>query len=153
MKDFSFLLLQPPSQNTAESVRQNISCSHCPNLANSKLVAKSNAPDLRAVLSTTKHPRHSEASAQAQQKTSIKKDDLRVFSYIQASLKQKEIPKQACELILKSWRKSTKNQYNSYMYIIKWFSFCGKSVSPFLPGINNVLKFLSELHSTGLQYS
>ena len=34
----------------------------------------------------------------------------------------------------------------------KWFSFCGQSVSPFLPGINNVQKFLSELYSKGLQY-
>lgn len=72
------------------------------------------------------------------------------FSHIREALKSRGVPQKACELILGSWRKSTKKQYNTY--IDKWISFCGNNVDPFRPNINWVLKFLTQLYDKGLTY-
>ena len=75
-----------------------------------------------------------------------------IFSHIRKTLKNKGIPKRARNLILKSWRNSTKIQYITY--ITKWFAFCKHEIIyPVQPDINDVLNFLSQLHSKGLKYS
>ena len=73
-----------------------------------------------------------------------------MFSIIRRSLKNTGVPKQARELLLKSWRSSTKQQYNGY--ISKWLKFCGQQINPIKPSINEILKFLSNLYAKGLQY-
>ena len=37
-------------------------------------------------------------------------------------------------------------------HIAKWFTFCKRGIDPVQPEINDVLKFLSQLYSKGLQY-
>lgn len=146
-----FCTFQPNTKDPTEGGgRQDHGNSHCPIMANSKLVAMSTEPDLRAVLPSSKSSENLEATPQTRQDTSTNKDEPRVFSYIRKALRRRGIPKQARDLILKSWRTSTKRQYNSY--ITKWFSFCGQTISPLRPNINHVLKFLAELYNKGLQY-
>ena len=40
----------------------------------------------------------------------------------------------------------------TFKYIAKWFAFSKQRIDPVQPEINDVLKFLSELYSKGLQY-
>lgn len=102
------------------------------------------------MLQATKHKENSTPSTQTRTTTPNEKTEPRMFSIIRRTLKDKGVPKQARELILKSWRSSTKQQYNGY--ISKWFEFCGQQINPIKPSINEILKFLSSLYVKGLQY-
>ena len=90
------------------------------------------------------------SATQTREATSPKEDEPWVFSHIRKALKDKGVPRQARDIILKSWRVSTKRQYNSY--ISKWFTFCNPEINPIRPTINEVLKFLSQIYASGLQY-
>ena len=123
-----FCSFQPTSKNSAENGgKQNNRHSDRPNMAYPKLVAISSESDLRRLLPQPN-----------------------LFSYIRKALRKKGVQKQARGLILKSWRMSTKKQYNSYNN--KWSIFCGQQINPLQPSINDVLKFLSEFFAKGLQY-
>ena len=114
-------------------------------VAYTKLVAKSSPSGSRSMLQATKHKTNSTSSAQTRTTTPNEKTETGMFSIIQRSLKNTGVPKQARELILKSWRSSTKQQYNGY--ISKWFKFCGQQINPIKPSINEILKFLSNLYT------
>ena len=102
------------------------------------------------MLQTPKNPPNTIAAKQARVKASSAEIEPRVFSHIRKSLKERGVPKPARDLILKSWRTSTKKQYNTYL--TKWFNFCSTKINPIQPNINNILKFLSNLYDNGLQY-
>ena len=56
------------------------------------------------------------------------------------------------DIIINSWRESTKKQYGTY--IQKWLLFCDKEkIDKFNPSVNSVLQFLLDLHEHGLGYS
>ena len=68
------------------------------------------------------------------------------------SLKARGIPEQAQQVILASWRQSTRKQYVSY--IRRWIHFCDReSTDPLQTHVNIILKFLSELYHCGTGYS
>ena len=84
--------------------------------------------------------------------TSVGKDATGCFQNIRQILISRGIPQQGADIILSSWRQSTKKQYGSY--IKKWFSFCDREqVDKFDPDIISVVKFLSHLFSNGTRYS
>lgn len=62
------------------------------------------------------------------------------------------LSEKTAEIIINSWRPSTKKQYGTYLQ--KWLLFCDKEqVDKFAPSVNNMLKFLMNLFENGLGYS
>ena len=113
-------------------------------------MAQPPSTDLWEMLQTPKNPPNTIAVKQTREKASSAEIEPRVFSHIRKSLKERGVPNAARDLILKSWRTSTKKQYNTYL--TKWFNFCSTKINPIQPNINNILKFLSNLYDNGLQY-
>ena len=71
---------------------------------------------------------------------------------IRQSLYECRISPEIADVIMFSWRGSTKKQYN--VYINQWIQFCGKrTCDPLHPTVNNVLGYLHSLHEKGLSYS
>lgn len=122
-----------------------------PPLANTGLVAVTDKTDQRKLLPSAKTSKHSLSTTQTKQTSSPQKDETRSFQVIRQSLKKQGVPTDAINIILHSWRDSTKKQYNTY--IEKWFAFCGGRINPIRPSVNLVLKFLLTLHKQGLKYS
>jgi hypothetical protein len=62
------------------------------------------------------------------------------------------ISQQSIDIIMQSWRGSTKKQYKTYLK--KWTVFCLKNkFDPVSPVVGNVLDYLTELFNQGLGYS
>ena len=58
----------------------------------------------------------------------------------------------ASDIIMQSWRTSTRVQYSSY--IKKWLEYCHKwQINPISPPVASGLNFLAELYHKGLSYS
>ena len=53
--------------------------------------------------------------------------------------------------IMKSWKQSTRKQYNSH--IESWFKFCRGKDNFIKPNISTVLAYLTSLYNKGLGYS
>lgn len=119
-------------------------------MANPELVAKSATSDSRGLLQNKKHTQTPLSSSQARNQTPTEEIESRTFSSIWTALKERGVPRRGRQLILKSWRNSTKQQY--HCYVSKWIKFCDQRINPFQPSINQVLKFLSRLFHNGLQY-
>jgi site-specific recombinase XerD len=122
----------------------------CSNLANAELVAQLTASHLRRLLSAAKGETNTITDPQAGIQPSTTKNESRTFSIIRKCLKNKGVPKQARNIIIKSWRDSTQKQYNTY--INKWIIFCKQNINPLQPNINNILDFLCKLFNSGLKY-
>jgi integrase len=114
------------------------------------MVAQSTSTTTGDMLQPAKSTKVSIFTTQTRKETSTEKDETWAFSSIRSVLKERGIPKEAQDIILKSWRNSTKRQYSTY--ISKWIQFCGSEINPFKPSINEVLQYLSNLFHTGLQY-
>ena len=150
-----FFLYFPPFQLVAKDFtedrgRQFGSSVDCSSLANPELVAQPIRISDRKVLSSSEPTKDTVSAAQTRKTASAKEDEPWVFSHIRKALKDKGTPKSARDLILKSWRNSTKKQYNTY--IAKWFAFCKHKINQIRPSINDELRFLSNLFAKGLQY-
>ena len=94
---------------------------------------------------------HSDTAPQTRTSTSLNKDALGSFSLIRKALGRQRVPRTAQEIIIKSWRDSTKKQY--HCYIQQWLVFCGRSKNPIKPSVNQILAFFVTLHNKGLKYS
>ena len=71
---------------------------------------------------------------------------------IRQALSKTGLSNQPIEIILDSWRVSTKKQYLCYIH--KWLVFAEKpSISALEPDITHVLEFLNSLFDAGLKYS
>ena len=71
---------------------------------------------------------------------------------IRQALSKTGLSNQPIEIILDSWRVSTKKQYLCYIH--KWLVFADKpSISALEPDITHVLEFLNSLFDAGLKYS
>ena len=75
------------------------------------------------------------------------------YSLIRDTLKAKGIKDVTINIILDSWRNSTKKQYSTYLN--KWITFCGQnSANPCSANVTVVLDFLTELfQNQKLKYS
>ena len=71
---------------------------------------------------------------------------------IRSALNDKGFSPQSIDIILKSWRDSTKKQYLTYVH--KWIQFCNMhNLNIFTADIAHILVFLTDLVNTGLTYS
>jgi hypothetical protein len=71
---------------------------------------------------------------------------------IGGSLKERELSQQAAELVLKSWREGTRNQYNPY--IKRWQLYCSeRQIDPISAPIEAGVNFLADLYNSGVGYS
>ena len=87
-----------------------------------------------------------------QEDTSVKENEVGYFQSIRKSLISKGLSRESADIILSSWRDSTKKQY--WTYIKKWLLFCEqRNIDQFNSDINNVLLYLSELFNSGIGYS
>ena len=106
---------QLASSNLTENRRgQGVSTFDSTSVAYTKLVAKSSPSGSRSMLQDTKHKANSTSSAQTRTTTPNENLTWDVFYYPENPQKR-GVPKQARELILKSWRSSIKHQYNGYI--------------------------------------
>lgn len=104
-----------------------------------------------ALLSSTISSNNIVITTQTQKNTPSKENEPRGFQNIRRSLKAQGVPQAAINVIMLSWRQSTKKQYDSY--IQKWFSFCRNKINPFQPTVNHILAFFVVLFKQGLKYS
>ena len=71
---------------------------------------------------------------------------------IRESYKGKNISTKSTNIILQSWRRSTKKQYVSYLS--RWFRFChDRQISSVQTDLGLVLDFLTELYDSGCGYN
>ena len=115
------------------------------------MVAKSSNINSGSMFPTTKCTKNTLSTARPRKTVPLKKDDPCCFSLIRRKLREKGIPRKTRDIILQSWRASTKAQYDGF--ISRWIKFCkaGKT-DPFQPNVNEVLTFLTKLFEQGLQY-
>jgi len=74
------------------------------------------------------------------------------MSGVRASFEERGLSQEAATLILESWRKCTRKQYDSYLR--KWAEYCGREhISTTSPTVEQALNFLTELHQKGAKYS
>ena len=90
------------------------------------MVAKHSETGSGSVSANANSNDHSIVTTQAQTTTSAKKDETDTFSQIREALQAKGVPDGAPNIILQSWRTSTKQQY--HRHINKWILFqcCSK---------------------------
>lgn len=71
---------------------------------------------------------------------------------IRQAVQAQGVSGKAQEIIMASWRPSTRTQYSTYLR--KWNKFCArKHYDPFTASVNEVIEFLTELFCAGLSYS
>ena len=81
----------------------------------------------------------------------MNQDALRSFSLIRQALQRQGVPREAQDVIITSWRQSTKRQF--HCYIQQCVLFCGRNKNPIRAIVNHILAFLTSLHKKGLKYS
>jgi hypothetical protein len=82
----------------------------------------------------------------------VKETETLCMQTIRQLLRQRGIPQESSEIIISSWRSSTKQQY--WVYFEKWMCFCERrKIDYFQPSVNNILEFLTDLFKQGLGYS
>ena len=71
---------------------------------------------------------------------------------VREALQEQGISRQASDIIMSSWRNSTKSQYTPY--IKGWVDFArGESCDTHAPPVSKVLDYLTSLYARGVQYS
>jgi hypothetical protein len=95
-------------------------------------------------LHSSEHEQSPSTPEQTEQTSFNLVDETSCVSVIRNSLRKFNISGKAVDIILSSWRESTKRQY--WSYIKKWLLFCGRKQ-------NNVLEYLLELYGNTLGYS
>ena len=74
------------------------------------------------------------------------------MSLVQARLRQQNISKRACDIIMESWRSGTTKQYR--VYLDKWRNVATeRNENSICPSVAIVIDFLTQLHDTRSSYS
>ena len=77
---------------------------------------------------------------------------LLLLPLVREHLQSQGISPSASDIIMQSWRTSTRVQYSSY--IKKWMEYCSKrQIDPISPPVASGINFLAELYHKGLSYS
>ena len=115
------------------------------------MVADVNKPDSRTMLPSTKPKRHFDVKTHAREDLSLNKNKNDCFQYIRKTLRKQGLSADATEIIIKSWRDSTRKQYNTY--IEQWIHYSKGKTNPFKPDIQTIVQFLTHLYTRGLSYT
>jgi len=97
-------------------------------------VASSNKTDCRQLSASQQSTKDSDSCAQTAEKAPIPENKIVSFSYIRSALNDQGVPIKAQELIIQSWRSSTRKHYA--IYIRQWIHFCEGKGNPFNPNLN-----------------
>ena len=74
------------------------------------------------------------------------------LSCIRSVFTSRGLSTKATDIIMSSWRSSTKKGYKTYVQ--KWIQYCcEKQIDKFSPSVNEVIEFLTDLFENGLGYS
>ena len=132
--------------------RRSRSSIGCTDLANSELVAVSPSAVSGSSGAITQNTGHSVSTQPTREEAPTGKTKTGCFSIIRKVLESKQIQTESVELILQSWRSSTKNQYETYLK--KWFEFSSvREMDPLKPSVNSILNFLCDMYKDGVKYS
>ena len=75
-----------------------------------------------------------------------------MFSVIRKTLEEQGFSSNAIDIIIDSWRSSTRRQYSGY--IQKWLGFSHeREINSFRPSTQEIIEFLTYLFNSGLKYS
>ena len=139
-------------QNTSKtsSGQSKPTCSDSTYLANTGVVFNSSTSHFGTVLHPTKELYST--SKTNRQKTPNQEPTVGSFHIIRENLKGRGLSEVSIDVIMQSWRKSTCQQYGSYLQ--KWLLFSNQEENdPFNPSTPLVLKYLSKLYEEGKSYS
>jgi len=127
---------------------------NCPAVANSILVSQDSSTLSRLSQNSSRQSKTLDTHVPKSQKHPLlQKLHLRVFfQIIRPSFENQGLSKPVVDIILHSWRDSTKKQY--WTYIQRWVHFwVEKHADPMSPSINLILNFLATLFNSGIGYS
>ena len=86
-----------------------------------------------------------------QQTSTVPKTKASCIPFIEQHIRTQDITELAKEIILASWRTTTKNRYNTTYG--KWQEFCSeKNINSIQPTVNGVISFFSLLYHQGQGY-
>ncbi|XP_022795666.1 uncharacterized protein LOC111334234 [Stylophora pistillata] len=139
-----------PSEDTAGSSDRLARCAF---LANSNMVATTIKNANTSTSSTTEKKEHTVPSSGSQCSAPTTQSDVSTpLPLVRQHLQSQGISSSATDIIMQSWRTSTRVQYSSY--IKKWLEYCCKwQINPVSPPVASGLNFLAELYHKGLSYS
>ena len=140
------------SEDSGGSSSRNISGS---SMANSSLVLQASTDVISHPNSSSQiRPVTSLARKQRETETSPPQEKAKVTGMllVRQALDQYKLSERTIDIIMSSWRETTKQQYSSY--ISQWLHFCGqKQIDPLQTNVKFVLAFLTELVDSGRSYS
>ena len=85
------------------------------------------------------------------QTSTVPKTKASCIPFIKQHIRTQDIPESVKEIILASWRTTTKNRYNTTYQ--KWQGFCSeKNINSIQPTVNGVISFFSLLYHQGQGY-
>ena len=118
----------------------------CTILAHSSMVAYTNKDAHTSTISALKQNGHTVPSSGPQ--CCAPPDVLTPLPLV----REQGISSSASDIIMQSWRTSTRVQYSSY--IKKWMEYCSKrKIDRISPSVASGINFLAELYHKGLSYS
>ena len=120
-------------------------------MANSDVVANSDITNQRPLLFATKSTKDPKTGTQKGKILPTNKNTPNGFQYIRKILRKQGLHEDAQDIIIKSWRDSTRKQYNTY--ITQWLSYSKRQTNPFKPSNNVIIQFLTSLYNRGLSYT
>ena len=121
-------------------------------MVNTNMVSTDVTNDMPTQLHITQPAEPSLSTEQSGRQTPTQENETGSLPCIGQSLENRGLSKETREILMSSWRDSTKKQYWTYQK--KWVSFCDKRhINIFETNVNNVLTFLTELFHNGLGYS
>ena len=117
------------------------------------MVAASNKDADTSTTSTNEKKEHTVPSSRSQCCTPTAQLDVPTpLPLVREHLQSQGISSSASDIIMQSWRTSTRVQYSSY--IRKLLEYCRKwQINPISPPVESGLNFLAELYHKGLSYS
>jgi hypothetical protein len=132
--------------------RRGRSSYNCPIVAHSNLVHPVVTTVDRLSTSVTSEEEITLDSTNRENSSVRKADEINSLSFVRENLKEQGISSKAADIIVASWRPSTKKQYSVYINI--WIEICReRQISSISPTLYQVLDFLTGLFDKEYSYS
>ena len=115
------------------------------------LVSYDDSTDQRGQLYTSKARTHT-VSSWAGEEAQTQENEVGGISYIRKCLVSAGLSEKVADIIMQSWRTSTRKQYGSYFQ--RWVQFCNQQqINKIDPYLGEIISFLTLLHDDWLGYS
>lgn len=123
----------------------------CTTFSQPTVVPDDASTDQRAELCVAQIRQHTLSSGNSQT-PQTQENEARGISVIRECLISAGLPVQTADIIMQSWRPSTRKQYGSYFQ--RWVRFCHqRQIDKINPSLGEIMTFLTLLHDDGLSYS